>query len=111
MESHCEKLRAPVALGCTCTRPRYALRERPAEMPFDTMRERVFLPTWIILVPVSACWQLLVSATEKNSPTELSPLSTTEGYFHVIDEPVSTCVQLILERAPWQRPRFCGAET
>ena len=37
---------------------------RPAEMPFETMRERVFLPRWIILVPVSACWKLLVMAME-----------------------------------------------
>jgi hypothetical protein len=28
----------------------------PAEMPFDTIVERVPLPLWIILVPVSACW-------------------------------------------------------
>jgi hypothetical protein len=28
----------------------------PAEIPFETMFERVFLPMWIILVPVSACW-------------------------------------------------------
>ncbi len=29
----------------------------PALMPLLTMRLRVFLPTWIILVPVSACSQ------------------------------------------------------
>ena len=33
-------------------------------MPLDTMVERVFLPMWIILVPVSAIWRLLVTATE-----------------------------------------------
>ena len=36
----------------------------PAEMPFETIVLLVFLPMWIILVPVSACWRLLVSATE-----------------------------------------------
>ena len=40
------------------------LSERPAAMPLATIRERVFLPIWIILVPVSACWRLLVTATE-----------------------------------------------
>jgi hypothetical protein len=35
-----------------------------AEMPFETIVERLFLPRWIILVPVSACWWLLVTATE-----------------------------------------------
>jgi hypothetical protein len=30
----------------------------------ETMVEREPLPRWIILVPVSACWRLLVSATE-----------------------------------------------
>ena len=63
----------------------------PALMPLDTMRLRVFLPTWIILLPVSACCRLLVRATEKNSPTLLSPFSTTLGYFQVMAEPVSTC--------------------
>ncbi len=29
----------------------------------DTIRERVLLPMWIILEPVSACCALLVSAT------------------------------------------------
>ncbi len=38
-----------------CTKPRYALTDCPAEMPLDTMRDRVFLPTCTILVPVSAC--------------------------------------------------------
>ena len=37
---------------------------RPALMPLETMVERVLAPMWIILVPVSACWKLLVSATE-----------------------------------------------
>ena len=36
----------------------------PAEMPLETIVLLVFLPMWIIFVPVSACWQLLVSATE-----------------------------------------------
>ena len=31
------------------------MRECPALMPLDTMRERVFLPMCTILVPVSAC--------------------------------------------------------
>ncbi len=33
-------------------------------MPFETIRLRVFLPRWIILVPVSACWRLLAMAIE-----------------------------------------------
>jgi hypothetical protein len=40
------------------------LLERPAEMPLETILLRVFFPTWIILVPVSACCMWLVSATE-----------------------------------------------
>ena len=36
----------------------------PAEIPFDTIVLFVFLPRWIIFVPVSACWRLLVVATE-----------------------------------------------
>ena len=70
------------------------------------MRERVFLPTWIIFVPVSACCALLVSATLKNSPTLLSPLSTTDGYFHVMLDPVSTCVHEIFALSPLHNPRF-----
>lgn len=45
----------PTLASLTCTRPRYALTLLPAEMPLDTMRDRVFLPTCTILVPVSAC--------------------------------------------------------
>jgi hypothetical protein len=33
-------------------------------MPFETMVLLVLRPRWIIFVPVSACWWLLVSATE-----------------------------------------------
>ena len=36
----------------------------PAEIPLDTIVLFVFLPMWIILVPVSACCLLLVTATE-----------------------------------------------
>ena len=36
----------------------------PAEIALETMVLRVFLPMWIILVPVSACWWLAVRATE-----------------------------------------------
>ncbi len=36
----------------------------PAEIPLETIVRVVFLPMWIIFVPVSACWRLLVSATE-----------------------------------------------
>ena len=56
----------------------------PAEIPFDTIVLRVFFPRWTILVPVSACCRLLVAATEKNSPTELSPIRMQQGYFQVI---------------------------
>ena len=60
----------------------------------------VFLPMWIIFVPVSACWRLFVSATEWNSPIELSPCRMQLGYFHVMAEPVSTCVHEIFELRP-----------
>ena len=40
------------------------LFDRPALMPLAMIVLRVFLPIWIILVPVSACWRLLVRATE-----------------------------------------------
>ena len=46
---------AALAFGRTCTRPRYVLFDRPALMPFETIVLRVFFPTWIIFVPVSAC--------------------------------------------------------
>ena len=36
---------------------------------------------------------------------EWSPFKIQEGYFHVTADPVSTCVQDILERL-WQIPRF-----
>src|ERR1700754_4627807 len=75
-------------------------------MPLDTMVDRGFFPMWIIWVPVSACWQLLVMATEENSATELSPCSTQLGYFQVMAEPVSTWVQEILELRPRQAPRL-----
>ncbi len=45
---------------------------------------------WIILVPVSACWCPLVSATEKNSPMELSPRRMQLGYFRVMADPFLT---------------------
>src|SRR5688572_23068809 len=105
-ESHCVWLRAPSAPFSTFTRPRYVFCPRPAEMPFETIFDLVRLPTWIILVPVSACWRWCVSATEWNSPVESSPSSTQLGYFQVIAEPVSTCVHEIFERAPRHSPRF-----
>ncbi len=40
------------------------------------------------------------------SPDELSPCKIQLGYFQVIAEPVSTCVQEILEFFPLQIPRF-----
>src|SRR6266853_4598881 len=70
------------------------------------MVERVFRPIWIILVPVSACCQLLVTATEWNFPTDSSPCRITLGYFQVMAEPVSTCVQEMCERAPAHLPRL-----
>ena len=36
----------------------------PAEMPFEMIVLFVFFPMWIIFVPVSACCQLFVVATE-----------------------------------------------
>ena len=82
------------------------LLPRPAEMPLLRMVLRVLRPMWIILVPVSACCRLLVSATEWKSPTESSPRRITLGYFQVIAEPVSTWVQEMCERAPRQSPRL-----
>src|SRR5471030_3294250 len=75
-------------------------------MPFEMMVERVFLPIWIILVPVSACCRPLVNATEKNSPTELSPRRITLGYFQVMAEPVSDWVQDIFELSPSHNARL-----
>jgi hypothetical protein len=49
---------------------------------------------------------LLVKATEKNSPTAFCPDNIQLGYFQVIAEPVSTCVQEIREFFPEQRPRL-----
>src|SRR6185503_13544147 len=37
---------------------------------------------------------------------ESSPCRMQLGYFQVMAEPVSTCVQEIFERAPWHLPRF-----
>jgi hypothetical protein len=105
-ESHCVWLRAFSADFSTLTRPRYAFRPRPAEIPFETIVLRVLRPMWIILLPVSACWRWLVSATEWNSPTELSPRRMQLGYFQVIAEPVSTCVHEMREFAPRQSPRL-----
>src|SRR5690606_674872 len=77
-----------------------------SEMPLDTILDLVFLPIWIILVPVSACCRWWVSATEWNSPVESSPSSTQLGYFQVIAEPVSTCAHTTLLRAPRHSARL-----
>ena len=37
---------------------------------------------------------------------ELSPWRMQLGYFHVIADPVSTCVQVIFDPRPAQRPRL-----
>src|SRR5690606_25518420 len=63
-ESHCEKLRAFSAREPICTKPRYEFCDLPAEIPFEMMVDLVFFPKWIIFVPVSACWKLLVTAIE-----------------------------------------------
>ncbi|EWS62462.1 hypothetical protein Y695_04311 [Hydrogenophaga sp. T4] len=75
-------------------------------MPLETMRLLVLRPRWIILVPVSACWKWLLTAIEWNSPRESSPRSTTLGYFQVMADPVSICVQAMCERWPAHRPRL-----
>ena len=75
-------------------------------MPLETMRLVVFLPMWIILVPVSACWKWLDTAIEWNSPLESSPRRITLGYFQVMAEPVSICVHAMRERLPAHRPRL-----
>src|SRR3954466_2695460 len=104
--SHWVKLRAPLAFGWAETRPREVLELLPAEMPLEMIRERVFLPRWIILVPVSACWRPLVTATEENSPELSAPRRMQEGYFQVIAKPVSTWVQETFERGPRQSARL-----
>jgi hypothetical protein len=43
-------------LGADAHEPAIGVVLLPALMPFDTIVERVPLPLWIILVPVSACW-------------------------------------------------------
>src|SRR4030095_1240885 len=88
------------------TSPREVFCPWPAEIPLEMMVERVFRPIWIILVPVSACCQLLVTATEWNFPTDSLPCKITLGYFQVIADPVSTCVHEIRERAPRHAPRL-----
>src|SRR5512143_1533313 len=75
-------------------------------MPFDRIVLLVLRPMWIIFVPVSACWWLVVTATEENSPTDSSPWRMTLGYFQVMAEPVSTWVQVILARLPMHLPRL-----
>src|SRR3974390_3024300 len=45
-------------------------------------------------------------AMELNSPRELSPRKMQLGYFQVMAEPVSTCVQEIFEFLPRQSPRL-----
>jgi len=47
-ELHCVKLRAFDAFALIETSPRYVLFDRPAEMPFEMIRDFVFLPRWII---------------------------------------------------------------
>src|SRR5690606_2073702 len=105
-ESHCVELRAPTAFGVMRARPRLVLLPWPAESRLDRTVLRVSRPLWTILVRVSACWRWFDSATEWNSPTESSPRRITLGYFHVIAEPVSTCVHEMRERAPRQSPRL-----
>ena len=62
-ESHCEKLRA-LAAPFNLHQPAVAVLTVARRNALEMMVLRVFLPMWIILVPVSACWQLFVSATE-----------------------------------------------
>ena len=54
-ESHWVWLRAPAAHRDHLTRPAVGVLAVAGGDPFDTMVLRVFLPMWIILVPVSAC--------------------------------------------------------
>ena len=37
---------------------------------------------------------------------ELSPCRMQPGYFQVMADPVSTCVQVIFELTPWHLPRL-----
>src|SRR4029079_17793971 len=75
-------------------------------MPLEMMRLDVSRPRCTILVPESTCWWPFEMAIEENSPREPSPRRMQLGYFQVMAEPVSTCVQEILERDPRQSPRF-----
>ena len=58
---------------------------------------------------LGACVSLLVVGGDGHGvkfPDALIPLRMHEGYFQVIADPVSTCVQEILERWPLQSPRL-----
>src|SRR6478609_12060879 len=63
-ESQLVKLRAPLALRCADTRPRYVLFDFPAAMPFEMIRLTVFLPRCSIFVPLSTCCLPLEIAIE-----------------------------------------------
>src|SRR3546814_17062365 len=70
-------------------------------MPLLMILHLVRLPTWILLVPVSACWRWWVSANAWNSQVEASPSGTQHGYFQVIDKHISTWVPV---NALWTPP-------
>jgi len=77
----------------------------PAEIPFDTIVALRFLPMWIILVPVSACCRLFVTA-----PIELAHgVVALEDAGRVLPRDrgaVSICVQEIFDFLPRQAPRL-----
>ena len=83
------------------------LDERPAEMPFATMRA---LRAGAQVDHLGAGVGLLATVGDGDGVElaldESSPRRMQEGYFQVMALPVSTCVQLTLERAPRQSARL-----
>ena len=87
------------SLSVSCADPGRC-NARPAECPSISLCCGPFH-----LVPVSACYPALVTATSEIRP----PVVTTQnaaGIFQVMADPVSTWVQEMCERSPRQSPRL-----
>src|SRR3954454_7449215 len=86
--SHRTADREPVALGCTCTRPRYEVRPPPLATDFDTIVDEVWGAQCTIFAPASWCWPSPAKATDSVSPFAWGPIRNTDGYFIVTLEPM-----------------------
>ena len=75
-------------------------------MPFETIVDFVFLPRWIIFVPGVGDLRVVRQGDRVKLADRLSPWNITLGYFHVMAEPVSTCVHEIFELTPRHAPRL-----